>query len=319
MTSQMRISRRTFLRLSAAGGAFAVGGCRSFFAGAASDYDPNLTVFFSDIHVRGGKSYQLDRFKPFVAEVLKMTPLPKNVVIFGDLAYLHGARADYETSAPYLKMLSDAGIAVTIGMGNHDRRSSFFAVHPDYAKRVKVPGRVVSVADVGHADILMLDSLAGADDRSEKASGPVAGTIDKDQQEWLLAALPKWRRPVIVCAHHPLKELSAGGKPLKDLLVQSPAVAGYIHGHDHRWYTVWANKWGSRNVLRSLCLPSTGHWGDIGYTVFRTAPGHAVATLDEREFYFPKPLAAGEARPKTWDAILEANKGATCKFILPEV
>ena len=317
----MQISRRSFLRLSAAGGAFAaVGGCRSFFVGAESDYDPNLTVFFSDIHVRGGESYQLDRFKPFVAEVLKMNPLPKNVVIFGDLAYLYGAKADYETTAPYLKMLSDAGITVTIGMGNHDRRSNFFAVHPDYAKRVKVPGRVISVADAGYADILMMDSLAGSDDRGANDMGPVAGTLDKAQQEWLLAELPKWRRPVFVCAHHPLNELSAGGKPLKDLIIRSPAVAGYIHGHNHRWYTGWApHKWGSRGVLRSLCLPSTGHWGDIGYTMFRTAPGHAVATLDEREFYFPKPLAAGEARPEVWDAILEENKGASCKFILPKV
>ena len=90
----MQISRRSFLRLSAAGGAFAAVGGGALFAGAASDYDPNLTVFFSDIHVRGGESYQLDRFKPFVAEVLKMNPLPKNVVIFGDLAYLYGAKCD---------------------------------------------------------------------------------------------------------------------------------------------------------------------------------------------------------------------------------
>jgi len=315
----MNISRRSFLQFSSAAALTAVGGCRSFFTGAASDYDPNLTVFFSDVHVRGGESYQLDRFRPFVAEVLKMTPLPKNVVIFGDLAFLHGHKADYETSAPYLKQLEDAGISVTIGMGNHDRRSTFFEVHPEYLNRIKVPGRVVSVADLGHADLLMIDSLAGSDDRGAQDMGPVPGVLDKAQQEWLLAELPKWKRPVFVCAHHPLKELNAGNKPLKDLLVRSP-VAGYIHGHNHRWYTGWApHKWGSRAILRSLCLPSTGHWGDIGFTVFRTSPGSAVATLDEREFFFPKPLEKGEARPEVWDAILEENRGASCKFLLPKV
>ena len=35
--------------------------------------------------------------------------------------------------------------------------------------------------------------------------------------------------------------------------------------------------------------------------------------------FFPKPLEKGEARPEVWDAILEENKGASCKFILPKV
>jgi len=315
----MNISRRNFLHISAAGALSFAGGCRSLFTGASTDYDPNLTVFFSDVHVRGGKSYQLDRFIPFVGEVLKMNPLPKNVVIFGDLAHLYGIKADYETTAPYLKQLSDAGITVTIGMGNHDRRSTFFEVHPDYKKRSKVPGRVVSVANIGHADLLMLDSLAGGDDRGATDMGPVPGTLDKEQQEWLLAELPKWKRPVFVCAHHPLKELVAGGKPLKQLIGASPAVAGYIHGHNHRWYTGWEPyKWGSQAILRSLCLPSTGHWGDIGYVLFRTTPTSATATLEEREFFFPKPQEKNEARPEVWDVIVNENRGATCKFLLPK-
>jgi len=316
----MNISRRSFLRISSAGALAAAGGCRSLFTGADSDYDPNLTVFFSDVHVRGGESYQLERFKPMVAEVLKMSPLPRNVVIFGDLAYLYGIKADYETSAPYLKQLEDAGITVTIGMGNHDRRSNFFAVHPEYLKRVKVPGMVVSVANAGHADILMMDSLVGTDDRGATDMGPVPGELGKAQQEWLLAELPKWKRPVFVCSHHPLSELSAGGKPLKDLLAASPAVAGYIHGHNHRWYTGWAmHGWNRRGILRTLCLPSTGHWGDIGYTVFRTTPRDAVASLELRDFYFPKPLDEGEARPEIWDVILNESRGQSCKFLMPKV
>ena len=48
-----------------------------------------------------------------------------------------------------LKQLEDAGIPVTICMGNHDRRSTFLEVHPSYAKRTLVPGRIVTVCDAG--------------------------------------------------------------------------------------------------------------------------------------------------------------------------
>ena len=315
----MNINRRSFLTLSAFGGASLVtGGCRSLFTGAANDYDPNLTVLLSDIHVAGGKSYQLDRFKSTVAEILKMSPLPKNVVVFGDLAYLYGRKADYMTSAPYLKQLTDAGIAVTIGMGNHDRRSTFLEVHPEYIKRTKVSDSIVSVVDVGHADILMLDSLAGSDDRGQSNMGKVSGDLSAAQQDWLLAELPRWKRPVFVCAHHPYNELYVGGKPISKLLFESSNVAGFINGHNHRWYADWSlRNYKDRKLLCYLGLPSTGHWGDIGYTVFRTTPRRAVAELVERDFFFPRPLKEGEARPEVWDAILDKNNGAHYSFALP--
>ena len=271
-------------------------------------------------NVRGGESYQLEHFRRIVAEILKMSPLPKRAVVFGDLAYLFGRKEDYVTSAPYLKQLTDAGISVTIGMGNHDRRSAFLEVHPEYARRTKVPGRIVSVVDIGPADILMLDSLAGADDRGDSSSGPVPGTLDAVQQEWLLAELPKWKRPVFVCAHHPVFELAAGGKPLSELLLNSPAFAGYVNGHNHRWYAEWAlRNYRERKLLCYLGLPSTGHWGDIGYTLFRTTPRDAVATLVQHDFFFPNPLKEGEARPEMWDAILEKNRGAHYRFVLPKI
>ena len=316
------VSRRAFLRLSAIGGTLmAAGGCRTaLFTGAASDYDPNLTVFLSDIHVRGGESYQLEHFKRVVAEILKMSPLPKRAVVFGDLAYLFGRKEDYVTSAPYLKQLTDAGISVTIGMGNHDRRSAFLEVYPEYARRTKVPGRIVSVVDIGPADILMLDSLAGSDDRGNNSSGPVPGTLDAAQQEWLLAELPKWKRPVFVCAHHPVFELTAGGKPLSELFFNSPAFAGYINGHNHRWYAEWSlRNYSQRKLLCYLGLPSTGHWGDIGYTLFRTTPSDAVANLVQHDFFFPNPLKEGEPRPEMWNAIMEKNRGAHYRFVFPNI
>ena len=34
-------------------------------------------------------------------------------------------------------------------------------------------------------------------------------------------------------------------------------LAGYIHGHDHRWYkTISIRGWGDSRQIRGLCLPS---------------------------------------------------------------
>ena len=225
---------------------------------------------------------------------------------------------DYQCSAPYLKLLEDAGIPVTIGMGNHDRRSTFLEVHPRYATTTKVPGRIVSVVDVGAVDFLMLDGLQGTDDRGPKDMGPVPGALSKDQQDWVLDALPKWKKPVFVCSHFPVHELKAGGKPLDKLLVESRNVAGYIHGHDHRWYTKFMRKgWSYTQIKRTLCLPSTGHWGDIGYALMRTEGDKAVVSLRQRDFYYPRPEPMDPADREIWKIVVRENQGLTCTFPLP--
>ena len=97
----MELSRRGFLQSAALFGASTFVSDsfgRSLFTGKAKDFDDSLMVFFSDVHVRGGASYQRDSFVPIVAEVLKMNPLPRNVVIFGDFAYLSGKKEDNKDS-----------------------------------------------------------------------------------------------------------------------------------------------------------------------------------------------------------------------------
>ncbi len=313
----MQLSRRTFL--SGFSAAAAVPG---LFAAARLAHDPDLTVLLSDIHVPGELKddlYSHAKFARVVADILRMDPLPARAVIFGDLAWLHGQKADYLRSAPEIKLLRDAGIAVTIGMGNHDRRSAFLEVYPEHATTTKIPGRIVNVCDAGAVDFLMLDGLQGTDDRPADAMGPVAGLLCKDQQDWLAAALPKWKKPVFVCSHFPVKELTVGGKPLAQLLHDCPAVAGYIHGHDHRWYKTYPLKsWTSSHTLRTLCLPSTGFWGDIGFTTMRTTPGRAVAALHEYEYFFPTPKAATLADATLWKDICTENQHQTCTFLLPK-
>ena len=321
----MNVSRRGFLWLAGAAGASFAGGCASgrLFAGGEAAHDPNLTVLLSDIHVNGQEGmvvYQRAKFAETVAEILKMDPLPARAIVFGDLAWLWGNKQDYECSAPYLKLLEDAGIPVTIGMGNHDRRSTFLEVYPQYAKTTKIPGRIVSVVDAGPVDFLMLDGLQGTDDRGPKDMGPVPGALSKDQQDWILDVLPKWKKPVFVCSHFPVKELSAGGKPLMKRLVGAPNVVGYIHGHDHRWYTTHLIKgWSFTQMKRALCLPSTGHWGDIGYVLLRVDGDKAVASLRQRDFYYPRPEPMDPADRKIWKIILRENQGLSCTFPLPSV
>ena len=94
---------------------------------------------------------------------------------------------------------------------------------------------------------------------------------------------------------------------------------GYIHGHDHRWYTRdMGMGWKSAGAKRTLCLPSTGAWGDIGYALMRTSKDRAVASLVQREFYYPRPPKPGAPVQHLWNAIVEANRNQTCAFAIPE-
>ena len=320
-------SRRSFLRLLGATGVVTVGDSPAahaadrLFTGGAADHDPNLIVLLSDCHVNGqakGDAYQRRRLEATVAEILRLNQLPSRAIVFGDLAWLWGDRMDYEYGASQLNLLENAGIKVTIGMGNHDRRSTFLEVYPEYAKTTKVPGAIVSVVDAGAVDFIMLDGLQGQDDRAPNDMGPESGALSSDQQDWILSVLPKWSKPVFVCSHYPLHELKAGGKPLGLLLLDSLNVAGYIHGHDHQWYTKFLYRnWSSSSMVRQLCLPSTGHWGDIGYALMRIKDGKAVVTLREREYYYPTPNAKTPAVVETWKAIVSDRQGLKCTFVLP--
>jgi len=317
----MMTNRRAFLRAVLSCGAVAgLQGCGTrLFTGARRDYDEHLTVFLSDLHVRSNDTYQYRRLAQIVQEILRMDPLPRRVVVFGDIAYLYGQAGDYRTSASLLRLFVDAGIELTLGMGNHDRRSNFLAAWPEYHKRLLMSSRIVSSANLGPADLLMLDGLQGTDTRGETDSGPVPGALDQAQQEWLKDRIDRLERPTFFASHFPISELRVCGKPLSQALGASPLVAGYIHGHDHRWYADWCHRGWGKDLppFRTLCLPSTGHWGDIGYTTFRTSGKVARAAFVQKDFYFPKPEEEGSTRKPVWDDIMAEHNGAACVFRIP--
>ena len=319
MKGESMVSRRNFL-VGGIGAALATAaaGCR-LFTGAAKDYDENLAVFLSDPHVsHKPESHQLGELRKVVAKILRMDPLPRNCVVFGDIARSFGLKADYETSTGPLRELEAAGIRLTLGMGNHDRRGHFLELWPEYAKRTRVPGRVVTVADLGRCDLLMLDTLwESHQDETQHTEGD--GQLVGDQWDWVRAELPRWPRPVVVCAHHSNADVKDGdARAFTNLLMDAPNVIGYVHGHNHCWmpscFRRSGTPWGDRVRKRRLCLPSSGHWGDIGWVIFRTTPTEARADLTVWDYWYPHPAAAGETRPAIWDDLVREKQGRFCTF-----
>jgi len=309
------ISRRGFLFGSAAV-AGTMAGCR--IVGAGDGVDPCLTAFLSDIHVsgpdvQGQPTYQNPLFERTVDAVLAMRPLPARVVVMGDIALWKGRHEDYEASLPAFERIKAAGIALHLTMGNHDHRDVFLKYHPEYAKTSPVPGRIVSVVDLGTADLLLLDSLkeTGA---GEGENNAVEGALDDAQWAWLEAEVGRRTRPFFVGAHHAPNDL--GGRKMRKLLASSKFAVGYIRGHDHGWSTDWMmTGWGARRIIRVACLPSTGWWGDIGFATLRTFADRAeLAMAPGNDFFFPNPLKPGEARPAVWDEIRAEHANARCTF-----
>lgn len=163
-TSQARValaSRRQFLTGVACAAAVP---CVAQAMQASTCFDRNLSVFFSDIHVSGWNvkrqpTYQNPLFEKAVDQVLAMKPRPARVVVFGDVALWKGRHQDYEASLPGFRRLTDAGIELFLTTGNHDHREVLFRYHPRQRELTPVPGRVVSVVDLGSADLFLLDTL----------------------------------------------------------------------------------------------------------------------------------------------------------------
>ena len=316
----MNVTRRDFF-IGAAAAAAVPGVAKAMQA--AGGKDPSLSVFMSDIHVAcaGIKTkwgaqpdYQNPLFEKAVDEVLAMNPLPARVVVFGDVALWFGWRQDYEKSLPAFDRLKAAGIEVFVTTGNHDHREPMFKCHPYQAEITPVPGRFVSVIDLGSADLFLMDSLQ-ENPEGEGSGNAVDGALDEAQQQWLLKAAKEAKRPFFVGAHHDPDEVRIGDKKLTIALEDNPLFTGYVCGHHHRYFRKWYHAgYSKRHVTRLVCLPSTGWWGDIGYALMRTYPDRAELSLVENDYFFPHPLKPGEKRPPEWDDIIAENRGAVSVF-----
>ncbi len=315
----MKTSRRDFLSgLGAVGTAMAVSRCfaqQKLATTGRSTIDPNFAVFLSDVHVNAAPKPSSHQYKFFIKTIdalLTLTPRPAHVVVFGDLAYGLGEKEDYAVAVQQFRRLEDVGIKVTIGMGNHDLRKTFLEAFPAYEKSTLVPGDIVSKISVGVVDLIMLDSLQEGADPADPRRNHVDGALSEAQQAWLVKHAGSLKRPTFFCSHHPTSDLKVNGKSFSSYLLSTPHACGHIYGHAHRWRKEWRGKsWGSTDTIRTLCLPSTGHWGDIGWTLFRTTETSATATLVQSDFFFPYPVSADNTPPH-WKHIVTENQNQTC-------
>ena len=277
-------------------------------------------MFISDLHVGGANptyGYTHEKLTHVVDEILAMRPLPTRVVCFGDIGLSYGLEADYAASKPMLQRLVDAGIALHLTMGNHDRRSNFLKYWPEYGKNQLVSGRFTSVVSLGTADLVLLDTLKGSDTRGEKDMGPVEGTIDPAQLKWFEDFVAQAQRPFFVGSHQFRDLYINGAKPIARA-AKSDFFSGWIHGHDHAWCSDFrVTSWKNRTIAPVLTLPSTGLWGDIGYVVFRTDADGATASLVQNDFFFNTP-AAHVPRPHYWDVRMRENQGRTMRFVFED-
>ena len=264
--------------------------------------DPRKVVFLSDIHICGEMVDGKPRVYPYnptslqlcVNDILAMRRLPANVIVTGDVAWDYGLEEDYRYAAELLAPLERAGIRVTLGMGNHDRREAFLKVFPQYAEQTTVKGRIVTHLALPDVDVVMLDSLCELPDLKPRQATKVGGEINAEQIEWLKAFTARSNRPVILCTHHPLGEMPNLDKFVSD----TPSVAGFVYGHTHSWDKI-ARIIRSRTPLRMVPMvniPAT-FYGDIGFAVMTTSPEGAKFEYSSKGFWWPQPL---DTPPAAW-------------------
>ena len=317
----MKASRRDFLRGAVAVAATgAMEGCATTME--PGKLDPYAIGVISDIHTgspwakqkyRTGREYPWLPETPrrMVQEILSLPNPPANVIGLGDISLAFGEPGDYEIAAEVLKPLTDAGIKLTLAMGNHDIRAEFLKFFPGYDKTTKVPGRFVSVVETPHVDFILLDSLAEpkSEDRGKYNALEGCGLGD-EQKKWVEETLPALTKPTFVCAHHMSEPLKIG-----KLCAKSPKVVGYLHGHHHHWMTNYIfNGYSDKaRPIRCMGFPSLGLDRDIGWGLFRTTPTKAVLECNARDFYFPVKRPASE-RPAAWDGFVSDWAGRRMTF-----
>jgi hypothetical protein len=114
---------------------------------------------------------------------------------------------------------------------------------------------------------------------------------------------------------YPVKGKGKTSDLAKWLVDHAPQCKGYIYGHLHRWRPEWIHvDWKTSRTFRTLCLPSNGLWGDIGYATFRTSADRAVCSLELRDFYFPREPETS-ARPAAWKMKVEETRGQRVTFL----
>lgn len=237
------ISRRGFMRTSAALGAGALLPNLAWAEGISEGIDPNLIALFSDTHIdqnagemRGTVNLS-DHLKAAVDQVMALGKAPAHTLVCGDCAYLAGDAGDYDQFVRVLSPLREAEIPIHCVLGNHDHRERFHEggvqAAPD---NPPVERKHIGIVEMERANWFMLDSL--------ETTNHTPGLLGRDQLDWLDAALDAHSdKPALIMVHHTF-DLEAGedtkfgikdGKALLDLLSQKRQAKAVFFGHSHTW------------------------------------------------------------------------------------
>ena len=206
------LSRRRFLAgsLAASAGLMSRGWLSAAEAGKQAD--PNRIVLLSDTHIDGnpatlGRGINMaDHLRQACGEIVKLDPPPAHVLINGDFAYGTGESADYATAVELLKGVREAGVPITIALGNHDHRERFWVgVVESHKPDAAMKDKHVALIDTPRARWLILDSL--------DLTNQVRGKLGDDQLKWLAETLDAdAKKPALVMVHHNPEIGRAAGK-----------------------------------------------------------------------------------------------------------
>lgn len=291
-------------------------------AAGAPDVDESLAAIITDVHIplpwseqqyRTGMEYPwvIGQVERFVGEILAMRPRPAHVFCLGDISIAFSEEREYEIAAELFRPLEEAGIKIVATVGNHDLREPFMKHCGGWAAGPSpVPGRIVSVTHMPDFDFILLDTLKEPAMRERgKYEALTSCELGDAQKKWLEETLAAATRPVILAAHH-----TAHQAGIAKLVVKSPMVYGYIHGHNHKWDQGYLFSGYSRTtVVRSQGVASFGIDRDVGYALLRSFPGRAELEFVARDYYFPRKIPR-EERPPLWDDIVRDNSSRRVNF-----
>ena len=224
-----------------------------------------------------------------------------------------------------LAELADSGIAITWITGNHD--IWIFDYLPSELGIRVIDGPIIEEID-GHRFLLDHGDKVGKQPLPYRI---MSGIFHNRICQRLYAALhPRLTLPFATgwsksnrVSRKPINidcDIERGLKIVRDFSqehsAQHPDIDFYIYGHLHRWDPYWTKHgWGMSKLLRNMCLPSTGHWGDIGYVLFRAEAHKGTATFVQKDFFFSEPAKDGEMRLQEWDDILsDRSRDLVCTF-----
>lgn len=237
-----KLQRRDFL---VAGGIGAVSLATSPWSRAAPAVEPNRIALLADTHIperpdvsaRGVN--MTDNLRHVVADLVARAQRPSAVVINGDCAYLKGLPNDYANLSECVAPLAESDIPLHLTMGNHDDRQPMYAALTSQRPQTPVvESKHVSVLQMPHANLFLLDSLHEVN--------VVTGLLGEAQLSWLADALDAMSdKPALVVAHHnpqfapPAEGRRWGGmrdtEQLFQLLMPREHVQAVVFGHTHNW------------------------------------------------------------------------------------